>query len=243
MRALMDNSLRLLASARRAVWRTRSEAVLVRDPEVPIREVSPRIAVSISSVSLDTVATISTDEILDFVDTVTFLKRLRKGHMWFVARSGEHIIHGSWLGFGMWDLADIGVRIQLNRTEAYLYDCYTAPAYRGNRAFPAVLGACLRFARDRGYRRVYARVGNHNQQSLKAFEVVGFERAIDLLSLRLLRRVGVYVARASIASGPLLETLVLHSARMSPGFLVWRTHERSGIRVNLAMMDRSFSKP
>ncbi len=231
---MTDGARRILGSAKRSLWRKWSESILVRDPGAPLETVAPRIAVAIACISSDTLAQRHAVPVPDFVEATRFFDRLRSGHLFFVAHAGEQAVHGSWLGFESWDLEDIGVKIQLSPEEAYIYDAYTAPAFRSHHLFQAVIGVCLKLARDRGVRRVYARVSNRNRPSLKAFETVEFQRPIELLSLQLLGGLGVYVARSRGNAGPLLETLVLRSAQMRPGILVWRTRERSGIRVNRA---------
>lgn len=231
---MTDGARNVLASAKRSLWRKWSESILVRDPSAPLEVVTPRIAVAIACISSDTLAQRQETPVPDFVEATRFFDRLRSGHLFFVAHVGEQAVHGSWLGFESWDLEDIGVKIRLNHEEAFIYDAYTAPAFRSHHLFQAVMGVCLKFARDRGVRRVYARVSNRNRPSLKAFEGVGFQRPIELLSLQLLRGVAVYVARSRGNTGPLLEALVLRSTQMKPGILLWRTRERSGIRVNRA---------
>ncbi|MGQ0549364.1 MAG: GNAT family N-acetyltransferase [Armatimonadota bacterium] len=231
---MIDEAREVLAGAKRSLWRKWSESILVRDPGAPLQEVSPRIAIAIGCISSATLGESQAPPVPDFVDTARFFERLRNGHLCFVARVGERMIHGSWLGFGSWDLEDIGVKIRLNHEEAYIYDAYTAPEFRSSHVFQAVMGTCLKYARERGVRRVYARVSNRNRPSLKAFETVEFQRPIELLSLQLLGGLGVYVARSRGNAGPLLETLILRSAQMRPGILVWRTRERLGIWVNRA---------
>lgn len=219
---MTDAKPQVLDQVGRMLWHKTSQTILGRDLSRPIPTVSPRMEVSISQTSPG-------GERWDFaawnlasnVEQV-FTERLRRGHVCFAAWAGGEFAHHCWLGFGPWTLGDIGITIELSAVEAYLYDAYTVPRFRGNGIYPAVVAVLLAFAGSQGHRVVYARANKHNMDAIGSLGRVGFGEAANLTFYRVLGGVGLSVVEADMTWDAPGGSLISRSTRTRPGIFVWR---------------------
>lgn len=81
-------------------------------------------------------------------------KRLLKGDACFVARHGDTIVGACWVSVGTAWNAYLSTPIPLAPDEAYSYDLYTAPRWRGENIPTAVMCALHSSCRAKGFKRV-----------------------------------------------------------------------------------------
>ncbi len=213
------------------VWHRQDEVILARDATQASSPVAAGADISIAAIASAGLGVLP--EVLPgAASQEVFANRLRKGHVCFLARAGGEVVHYTWLGFGQWSFPDIGVQIPLSETEAYLYDGYTAPAWRGRRIYPATAAVLLRHAAAGGIGRVFARVARRNPAGIAGLERVGFRGIMGVTSVRLLGVLGIYRA-SSVDREDGVGLLISRGARMRPGLLMWNGRGQSGVRLNL----------
>ncbi|MGH2404610.1 MAG: GNAT family N-acetyltransferase [bacterium] len=215
-----------------ALWHRQDEIILAFHTAAAIPSIAPGADVSISAATPDDHAA-TPEGLPPDASRRLFAERLLRGHVCFLARVGGEVVHYTWLGFGPWKFPDIGVEIPLSGAEAYLYDGYTMPRWRGRKIYPATAAVLLHHAQERGIRHVFARVARRNPAGIAGLERVGFRGTLGVTSMRLFGVLGIYRAwgDANLEDG--VGLLVSRRARMRPGLLVWNGRGRSGFRLNL----------
>ena len=81
-------------------------------------------------------------------------RRLAAGDVCFVARQAGRIVAVTWAATGRGWTRYLGCQITLGPDEVYTYDWLTVPAFRKQHVASQLTVACLRYFRERGYRRV-----------------------------------------------------------------------------------------
>lgn len=137
---------------------------------------APTVAVTVE------IAQLGEDEIDDYmklrpdVDPAAVRARLTAGQRCFVARHDGHIIHASWSATGQAWIDYLEREIQLAPDEVYVYETYSAPAFRG-RNVGTLRSACdTQFFRDAGYRRALAVVMPENASGMYWLKKCGYRR-------------------------------------------------------------------
>jgi GNAT superfamily N-acetyltransferase len=145
--------------------------------------VERRLDASLAEITADAATSIeilSEDEVDDYVDlrpetSLTEIgSRLERNHVCFVARHEGRIVSAAWLATGRVWIDYLACGMELAPDEAYLYESFTAPAFRG-RNIPTVRGAYeARYFRDAGYRRLVAVIMPENKPALRHSEKAGW---------------------------------------------------------------------
>ena len=65
--------------------------------------------------------------------------------------------------------------------EAYIWDCATLPAYRGQRLYPALLIHMLGELRNAGFQRVWIGTDADNLPSQRGVALVAFQPVVDIM--------------------------------------------------------------
>jgi len=108
------------------------------------------------------------------IGSADFHCRLQQGHVCFAAWHEGRIVSAAWIATGRVWIEYLAREIELARDEAYLYESFTAPAFRGNN-IPALRGAHeARYFRDAGYRRLVAVIMPENAAGLRHAEKAGW---------------------------------------------------------------------
>lgn len=111
-------------------------------------------------------------------------RRLDLGHQCFVARHQGAIVNACWTGTGSAWIPYLQCRIDLAPGEAYVYDHYTDPRFRGNNV-PFVRAVfMLHHFRALGYHRLTAIVIPENRPAFGSFEKSGYHRIGIIGTLR-----------------------------------------------------------
>ncbi len=102
-------------------------------------------------------------------------RRIREGQVCAVARQGSDRIAYCWSTREPEWVAEIGRLVVPGPDEVYLYDAFTAPAWRGRGLFPAMLGRLVEYARAHGKSRALIFVLAGNRASRRGIERAGFQ--------------------------------------------------------------------
>lgn len=102
--------------------------------------------------------------------------RLAAGQTCAVVLAQGAVVAYCWATTAPAPVDEIGCLVVPGDDEVYLYDAYTAPAFRGRRLFPAMLSALTARARSRSRRRALIFVLASNVSSARAIEHAGFRR-------------------------------------------------------------------
>lgn len=101
--------------------------------------------------------------------------RLERGEICFVARHDGRIVSAAWAVSGSAWIGYLGTTMPVEPHEAYLYDSFTLPAFRGQ-SLPVVRAAYhTRYFRGAGYRRLLAVVVPENRRGVRHAEKVGWK--------------------------------------------------------------------
>jgi SAM-dependent methyltransferase/RimJ/RimL family protein N-acetyltransferase len=144
----------------------------------PVLPVSPRVPVAISLLGWDQV-----DEYCSFrpeADPAQVYQRMDAGRRCFVARHEERIVHACWTADKEARVDYLDREIQLAPGEAYIYESFTSPDFRGQNIAPARLAWMAQYYKDAGYRRLVAIIMPGNVAAFRPPEKVGF-RPIGLM--------------------------------------------------------------
>lgn len=95
--------------------------------------------------------------------------RLSMGEECMIAEYKGKIIHMIWVGFQNTHLFNqVVTKRGLSLDEAYTYNSFNVPEYRGNRVMEAVHVEIFRLLKRKGFKRVVTYVESHNLASMKA---------------------------------------------------------------------------
>lgn len=102
-------------------------------------------------------------------------RRIRDGQVCVIARHGGSVVAYCWLTWRPEWVAEIDRLVVPGPDEAYLYEAFTEPGWRGRGLFSAMLFRLLAYARAQGRRRALIFVLTDNRASRRAIEKTGFE--------------------------------------------------------------------
>lgn len=104
-----------------------------------------------------------------------FAPRWREfGTQSFVAVAGGAIAGFAWVGRYRLRIAEINYQYPLASDELFIYDCFVAPAFRGQGIYPAMIGAILEESRGAGLKRALIAVTSVNRASIRGILKAGF---------------------------------------------------------------------
>lgn len=90
-----------------------------------------------------------------------------------------------WIAFDEEWIEEIEMKFKPKDGEAYLFDAFTLPEYRGKNLFPIVLCNTLSYLKAKGYHRVLIFALNSNRASIKAIQKAGFRHFQSVISFKL----------------------------------------------------------
>jgi GNAT superfamily N-acetyltransferase len=121
---------------------------------------------------------------MGFADPAPVLQRLHQGRQCYFARVAGQLVAYGWLTFDKEDIGELGLSVRLLPGEAYIWDCATLPALRGQRLYPALLGHMLSELQRTGFQRVWIGMDADNLPSRTGAVLAGFQPVIDILLVR-----------------------------------------------------------
>src|SRR5215472_14181563 len=76
---------------------------------------------------------------MDLDDPALVLQRFDNGRHCYIGRIDGTLVTYGWVTFDEEDIGELGLSIRLKAGEAYVWNCATLPAYRGQRLYAALL--------------------------------------------------------------------------------------------------------
>lgn len=154
------------------LWMLRLDRPLPGSPQ-------PRIPVNFSCAGLGEAAELASAMCLD--DPTPVLQRFHRGSRCYIVRADGKTVAYGWISFDEEDVGELGLRIRLNEGEAYIWDCCTLPAYRGQRIYPALLAYMLGELQNAGFQRVWIGTDADNLPSQVGVALAGCQPVLDVV--------------------------------------------------------------
>jgi GNAT superfamily N-acetyltransferase len=141
--------------------------------------IAPRVPATFEQVGAEAAAPLAQAMSLD--DAGPVLERFATGRRCYIARVAGALAAYGWVSFEEQEIGEIGLSLHLQPGEAYIWDCATLPAYRGQRLYPALLAHIIAKLRDEGLPRIWIGASHENVPSHKGMRLAGFQPTVDLL--------------------------------------------------------------
>lgn len=123
-------------------------------------------------------------EAMGLTDAAPVLQRLSLGRHCYIARVANQLVAYGWITFDKEEIGELGLSVRLLPGEAYIWDCATLPAFRGQRLYPALLVHILEALQQTGFRRAWIGMDADNLPSQTGATLAGFQPVIDILLVR-----------------------------------------------------------
>lgn len=102
-------------------------------------------------------------------------RRLGRGERCFLALHQGRVVSYCWFSQARVGIEEVDLTVVVQPDEAYLYDAFTLPQWRGRGLYPALLTRMVREAMEVGCRRAMIFVVEDNLPSRQGIEKAGFE--------------------------------------------------------------------
>ena len=123
---------------------------------------------------------------MGFADPATVLQRFEAGRRCYAARVEGTLAAYGWVSFNEEYIGELRLRIRLAPGEAYIWDCVTMPAYRGQRLYTALLAHIGGELWAERLCRLWIGVDTENVPSQNGVARAGFLPVADLVVARAL---------------------------------------------------------
>jgi len=118
---------------------------------------------------------------MGFDHPASVLQRLSMGKHCYIVRVKGKLAGYGWITYDTEDIGEFGVSIRLNEGEAYIWDCATLPAYRGQRLYPALLTHMFGELQCAGFRQVWIGTTRDNLPSQWGIARVGCQPIVEII--------------------------------------------------------------
>ena len=160
------------------------------DEATPI--VVPRVHAEFRHITMDLVPALCT--IRGYDTSPEFRQRFETGrHCYGAWVEGQPAAFG-WVSYEDEAIGELNLRIKLLPGEVYIWDCATAPQFRGNGLYGALLAYLLEELREQKICRVWIGADLNNVASQKWIARAGFHHVADLVIERVVAMRQVWVA-------------------------------------------------
>jgi len=150
-----------------------------READRPGRGQAPRIPVTFMRVGPEVAQELA--QAMELDDEAVVLQRFARGCQCYVGRiDGKFVTYG-WVTFDEESIGELGLSFRLQPGEAYIWDCATPPAFRGQRLYPALLAYMLGELYRAGMHRIWIGADEDNLPSQRGFMLAGFIPVVDIL--------------------------------------------------------------
>jgi GNAT superfamily N-acetyltransferase len=120
------------------------------------------------------------------LDDQAVVQRFDNGRHCYVGRSEGRLATYGWVTFDEEDISELGLSIRLKAGEAYIWNCATLPAYRGQRFYPALLRYIVDELHHQGLHRVWIGTDTDNLPSQSGVILAGLQPIGDVFISRVL---------------------------------------------------------
>lgn len=139
--------------------------------------VTPRIPASLGEVGAGDAALLA--DAMGLHDSAPVLERFAGGARCYAAWVSGALASYCWISFRDEWISELALHIRLDEGEAYIWDCATLPAYRGQGLYPALLSLSCGELRAEGMRRIWIGADAGNTDSHKGIIRAGFRTIAD----------------------------------------------------------------
>lgn len=108
-------------------------------------------------------------------------QRFSAGKHCYAARIENEIATYGWVTFDQENIGELGLSIHLATGDAYIWDCATLPAYRGQQLYTALLASIARALYAMDLRRAWIGADADNLPSQAGMARAGFHPAVDMV--------------------------------------------------------------
>jgi GNAT superfamily N-acetyltransferase len=109
-------------------------------------------------------------------------RRFEAGRRCYAARAQGILAAYGWVSFQEEVVGGLGLRLQMQPSEAYIWDCVTMPAFRRQGLYTALLGRVVQALRDEGLLGAWIGADYENQPSHAGITRAGFTVVADLVA-------------------------------------------------------------
>jgi ribosomal protein S18 acetylase RimI-like enzyme len=124
-------------------------------------------------------------------------RRLQGNRRCFSLRVAGQIATYGWVTRGVECVGELERQFHLHDDEAYIWDCGTVPAWRGQRCYSALLSQLIGRLYAEGVSRIWIGASRQNRPSIQGFANAGFKPVVDLTYRRLYRLTVIWIHPAS----------------------------------------------
>ena len=123
---------------------------------------------------------------MDLDDQAVVLQRFDNGRHCYVGRIEGTVATYGWVTFDEEGIGELSLSIRLKAGEAYIWNCATLPAYRGQRLYPALLAHIVGELHHQGLHRIWIGTDTDNLPSQSGIVLAGFQPIGDVVISRVL---------------------------------------------------------
>ena len=123
---------------------------------------------------------------MDLNDPAVVVQRFDNGRQCYIGRIEGRLATYGWVTFDEEDIGELGLSIRLKAGEAYIWNCATLPAYRGQRLYPALLVHIVGELHHQGLHRIWIGTDTDNLPSQSGMALAGFQPIGDVVISRAL---------------------------------------------------------
>ena len=117
--------------------------------------------------------------------------------------AGQIACYG-WVTHGAEHVGELERQFRLRHNEAYIWDCATVPAWRGQRCYSALLNQIIYRLHQEGVARIWIGASRQNQPSIQGIANAGFQQIIDLTYRRFYHLTLLWFQEVPTAPPPLV---------------------------------------
>ena len=118
---------------------------------------------------------------MDLDGPVLVLQRFDRGRHCYIGRIDGTLVTYGWVTFDEEDIGELGLSIRLKAGEAYVWNCATLPAYRGQRLYAALLAHIIGELHRQDLHRIWIGADSDNLPSQSGIALAGFHPVGDVV--------------------------------------------------------------
>ncbi len=143
-----------------------------------------RVSVDFMHVGIDTVDLEQLATAMQLPNVAPIQERLQRNrHCYTLHIDGQIACYG-WVTHGVESVGELEREFQLRPEEAYIWDCGTAPAWRGQRCYTALLSHLIHHLQENGTQRIWIGASRQNRASVSGIASAGFRQVVDVVYRR-----------------------------------------------------------
>ncbi len=139
---------------------------------------TPGLPVTFQRVGPDAIRSLA--QVMGMIDHTPIMRRFERGKRCYAGLLADDIVTYGWVTFDEEGIGELGLKARLRAGEAYIWNCATLPAYRGQHLYPALLAHILGKLYAEGISRAWLGTDADNIPSQKGVALVGFQPILDV---------------------------------------------------------------